>query len=136
MESSITALKNAVKGSVEVSLGVEASPVGDSKANGEIERAIKTVQGQIRTLKSALEEHYKTTFTEEHVMLPWLVAYASSLVNKFTIGEDGKTAHQRARCRKFSKPLPEFGECVMFTRALPKKNYNKFEAQWESGVYL
>ena len=33
-ESSITALKNAVKGSVNVSLGVEASPVGDSKANG------------------------------------------------------------------------------------------------------
>ena len=54
-ESSITALKNAVKGSVDVNLGVEVSPVGDSKANGEVERAIKTVQGQIRTLKSALE---------------------------------------------------------------------------------
>ena len=85
-----------------------------------------------RTLKSALEEHYKTTFNEDHVMLPWLFAYASSLVNKITVGEDGKTGHQRARGRKFSKPFPEFGECVMFAGTLPKKDYNKLEAQWES----
>ena len=64
--------------------------MGDSKANGGVERAIKTVQGHVRTLESALEEHYKTTFNEEHVMLPRLIAYATSLVNKFTIGEDGK----------------------------------------------
>ena len=69
-------------------------------------------------------------------MLSWFVAYASSLVNKLAIGEDGRTAHERARGRKFGKPLPEFGECVMFAKALPKKNYNKLEAQWESGVYL
>ena len=75
--------------------------MGDSRANGEIERAIKTVQGQVRTLKSALDERYKTEFNENHVLLPWLVAYASSLTSKFTIGEDGKTAHKRARGRKF-----------------------------------
>ena len=40
-------------------MGVEVSPVGDSEANEEIERAIKTVQGQVRTLKSALDGHYK-----------------------------------------------------------------------------
>ena len=43
-ESSIAALKNAVKNVSDLNLGVEVSPVGDSKANGEIERAIKTVQ--------------------------------------------------------------------------------------------
>ena len=36
-ESSITAMKNAVKNASDLCLGV------DSKANGEIERAIKTV---------------------------------------------------------------------------------------------
>ena len=96
-ESPIKALKEAVKNSVDFSLGVEVSPVGDSRANGEIERAIKTVQGQIRTLKSALDEHYKTEFNEDHVLLPWLVAYAASLTSKFTIGDDGKTARERVR---------------------------------------
>ena len=71
-EASIKALKEAVKNSANFNLGVEVSPVGDSRANGEVERAIKTVQGQIRTLKSALEEHYKTEFNENHVFCPGL----------------------------------------------------------------
>ena len=70
--------------------------MGDSKANGEIERAIRTVQGQVRTLESALDEHYKTEFSENRLLIPWLIAYAPSLINKFTIGADGKTSHERA----------------------------------------
>ena len=47
-----------------------------------------------------------------------------------------ETANERARGRRFNTPPPEFGECVMFSKALPKKAYNNMEAQWESGVYL
>ena len=135
-ESPIKALKEAVKNSSEFNLGVEVSPVGDSKANGEIERAAKTVQGQVRALKSALDEHYITEFGEDHVLLSWLIAYAASLISKSTIGEDGKTAHERARGRKFSKPLPEFGECILYAKYLPKQGDNKLEPQWEQGVFL
>ena len=132
-ESSIKALKDAVKNSSEFNMGVEVSPVGDSKANGEVERAIKTVQGQVRTLKSALDEHYKTNFNENHVLLPWLISYAASLISKFTIGADGKTAHERARGRKFNRALPEFGECILYAKYLPKKGYDKLEPQWGNG---
>ena len=59
-EPAITALANAIKASSDLEMGVEVSPVGDSKANGEIERAVRTVQGQIRTLKSALDANYDT----------------------------------------------------------------------------
>ena len=41
------------------------------------------------------------------------------LTEEFTIGEYGKTAHERAHGRKFSKRLPEFGECVMYAKYLP-----------------
>eukprot|EP00959_Pyramimonas_sp_CCMP1952_P283045 5916182-Pyramimonas_sp.AAC.3 len=95
-------------------MGVEVSPVGDSKANGELERAVRTVQGQIRTLKSVLDANYKTEFNDRHSVMPWLVGYASSLISKFTIDTDGKTAHERCRGRKFNKQMPEFGECVMY----------------------
>ena len=33
----------------------ELSPVGDSKSNGSIERTIQTVEGQVRTMRCALE---------------------------------------------------------------------------------
>ena len=55
-------------------MGLEVSPVGDSKANGEVERAIRTVQGQARTLKSAIDLNYKTDIGENHTIMPWLVA--------------------------------------------------------------
>ena len=34
---------------------LEKSPVGDSRANGFVERAVQSVEGQVRTLKLALE---------------------------------------------------------------------------------
>ena len=105
---------NAIKASSDLEMGVEASPVGDSKANGEIERAARTIQGQVRTLKSAVDANYKTEFGDNHSLIPWMVSYASSLVNKFVLDTEGKTAHERCRGRKFNKQLPEFGECVMF----------------------
>ena len=40
-EAAITALANAVKASSDLEMGVEVSPVGDSKANGEVEMAHK-----------------------------------------------------------------------------------------------
>ena len=36
---------------------VENSPVGSSKSNGTVERAIQSVQGMVRTLRISLEEH-------------------------------------------------------------------------------
>ena len=65
-ESAITSLKDAVFNLSSLSRGVEVSPFGDLKANGEVERAIRTAQGQVRTLKSALDERYKTEFCEDH----------------------------------------------------------------------
>ena len=100
-ESSITALKGAVKSSCDVSMGVEVSPMGGSQANGDVERAIQTVQGQVRTMKSALDGRYKTELGENHVIIPWLVSYASSVMNKFTTDIGGKTAHERCRGRRF-----------------------------------
>eukprot|EP00959_Pyramimonas_sp_CCMP1952_P206655 4321567-Pyramimonas_sp.AAC.1 len=38
---------NAAKSVCEVNIGFEVSPVGDSQANEEIERAIISVQGQV-----------------------------------------------------------------------------------------
>ena len=124
-ESAITALKDAVKASCDVSMGVEVSPMGDSQANGDVERAIRTVQGQVRTMKSALDVNYKTEFWENHALIPWLVSYASSIINKFTIDTGGKTAHERCRGRKFNRHLPEFGECVMFHKTRSKKHVEK-----------
>ena len=47
-----------------------------------------------------------------------------------------KTRHERCRGRKFAKALPEFGECILYAKYLPKQGYNKLDPQWEKGVFL
>ena len=52
---------------------VENSPVGSSKNNGIVERAIQSVQGMIRTRRSAIEEKcVKIAVT--HSVSPWIAS--------------------------------------------------------------
>ena len=93
-------------------------------------------QSKVKSGRCALDSKYKPEFSENHILIPWLVSYASSVVNKFTIDTGGKTAHERCRGRKFNRQLPEFGECVMFHKTLSKKHGEKLMPRWESGIYL
>ena len=97
----------------EDNIGVGISHVGDSQANGEIERAIETVQGQVRTMKSALAANYNADSGDSHAVAPWMASHASSLISKFALDTGGKTARERSRGKNIDKPLPQFGECIM-----------------------
>ena len=61
-EPSIAVLADAIKALSGLEMGVEVSPVGLSKANGEVERAFRTAPGQARALKSASDANYGKDF--------------------------------------------------------------------------
>jgi len=117
-EASIRKLLEAVKNerAEEIELVPEKSPVGESRANGEVERYVQTIQGQVRTLKMALETRYQKKIGENHNILPWLVMYAGMLINICSIGEDGKTAYERRRGKSFKRDIPEFGESIWYLK--------------------
>ena len=52
-EPAIISLNEAVKRESEIDIVLEESPVGEHQANGDIERAIRQVQGQFRFMKDA-----------------------------------------------------------------------------------
>ena len=66
-----------------------------------------------------MDEHYKMALREYHALMAWLAAYASWLIDTYAVGTDGGAARERACGRKFNKPLPEFGEWVMYPKTLP-----------------
>ena len=68
-EPAVMSLKDAVKSEARVDVVLEESPEYESKSNGEIERAIQTVQGQIRTMKDRLEARYGQRIAGEHPCL-------------------------------------------------------------------
>ena len=95
---------------------VENSPVHSSKSNGVIERAVQTVQGMVRTLRSALEEKWGVELPIEHPVWPWLVEYAAFLLTRGEVGKDGKTAYERSRGKEAKIQGFEFGEGVLWKR--------------------
>ena len=78
----------------------EYSPVRSSGSNGVIERRIKEVQGQLRAMKSALDTRVGVDIRGTSNILPWMVEYASVLINRYLVGKDGKTAYERFHGKK------------------------------------
>ena len=78
---------------------VENSPVKDSQANGFIERANGLVKEQVTTLKDALDTRLGEKVPPQSAVLTWLVEYSATLLSRYAVGKDGKTAYERIRGR-------------------------------------
>ena len=118
-----------------VEVMIEHSPIGDSQANGDAERAVRSVQGLGRTLKDALEVAIGAEVPASHDIMTWLIEHVSNILNlyKRTAGGDGLTAYYRLRGRPWRIPIPEFGETVEYRR---KGKTNKFARNNFTGVYI
>ena len=52
---------------------MENSPAHSSKSNGVIERGVQTIQGMVRTLRSAIEERWMVKLDPQNALWTWLV---------------------------------------------------------------
>ena len=97
---------------------IEHSPVGDSHANGDVERAVKSVQGLGRTMKDALELNIGALVPASHDLMTWLIEHVSNILNlyKRIAGGDSLTTFYRQRGRAWRIAIPEFGETVEYRR--------------------
>ena len=114
----------------------EHSPVGDSQGNGVAEKAIKSVQGQLRVLRSALEARIRAKVPSDHSVMSWMTEYAAVVLNRYEVSKDGKTAYERNRNKKSRAMGLEFGEAVLWRRRPVGNNLAKLSIAWERGVYL
>ena len=60
--------------------GVESNnrncPVGDHRANGHIESAVKQIKGQMRSIRLSLEQKLGAKLREDHTLLQWIPRFA------------------------------------------------------------
>lgn len=113
----------------------EFSPVGDSRSNGLVERTIQTVEGQVRTMRGALESRLNRRLVPGGVLFSCLVMHAAALINSYEEGKCGRVPYQRLRGRKLHPKMIEFGECV---HDLPLNHLEiaKAEPSWKDGIFL
>ena len=134
-EPAIKAFIQSVRREKRQDISVEHSPVAEHQSNGVAERAVKTVQGQVRTLKLAAEARISEKNCETSDIIPWMVRHAAMLVNIGQRGEDGRSAWERVKGRRFNREIPEFGERVMYLKPA-SVGKDKLDSRWEVGHFF
>ena len=71
-------------------MSFEESPVGEHQSNGAVENAIKRVQGQIRTVRDALESRIGERIRGDDNVFTWLVRNAAASMNRYQVGVMGE----------------------------------------------
>ena len=84
-ELSIVDVKHKAGTHIPTEIVYEESPVGDSNANGSIERAIQTIQGQIRAIKGYTERQIGATIGLDSSVLKWLIRHAAWTLATFQV---------------------------------------------------
>jgi len=113
----------------------EASPTGDSRANGLAERAVQSVEEMIRVHKLALESKTGVRLEVRHALFAWLVEHCADCLNKRVVGADGRTAWERVHGRRYHGEMLEFASKVMF-RVVGKVQGSIMTERWYEGVWL
>ena len=75
----------------------EDSPKYHSAANGRVENALQPVIGLTRVLKDALEASIKQTMEPNTLVMTFMVNHAATIINRFSVGQDGKTPMEKVR---------------------------------------
>ena len=79
--------------------------MGESQSNGEVEGIIALIKGKIRTMRLAIQTRYQTIIKGDHNIVPWMIRESAEYVNRFQIGEDGKTTYERLHGKKFKREI-------------------------------
>ena len=70
----------------------ELTHPGESASNGLAERSVRTLEEQLKTLRTALEARLQNPVPAEHPVLCWMVEHAAYILNKYQPLPDGSTA--------------------------------------------
>ena len=60
-----------------------------------MEHAVKTWQGQLRTIRQYVESRLGKRIEPGSALFSWLIPFCADILNKFRVGGDGRTACER-----------------------------------------
>ena len=136
-EPAIMAVRDAIsKKRAAPTIPLDA-PVREAQSNGGMERAVKTIQGQYRTLLSHLVDRVGIDVKDNFDVLQWLAHWISHTLNKYKVHSHGKTSYHMAPGHMCKRPVATFGEKVLAKKsAKPGTRKDKGESEFQEGIYL
>ena len=76
---------------------LETAPRSDSKAHGEAENAVRSVEQMERAYMVDLEERCGERLSVEDAFYAWLVEHVCDMINKLVVRKDGKTSWEQLK---------------------------------------
>ena len=138
-EPSLVALRRSVQQTWEMGEAtLEDSPAYDPKANGAVERSVRTLKEQVRTMKSDLEGRLETKLEAgDRSALCWMIEHAGCLLRRYKIGPNGKTAYENIKGRASRRMMVPFGECVWWMPLRPQSDQpSNLDPKVEEGCFV
>ena len=109
------------------------SPVGESQSNGLVERAVRSVKDQVRTLRLALQKRVGCRIPVDHPIMTWMVKHAGELISKYQLNRDGQTAYFKVYGKPCKDVIAEIGEEVYYR--VSEVDTGSLDSRWESGIW-
>ena len=101
---------------------------------------MRTIKDQVRTLKAHLEYNLKIKFDPEDAILQWLAKWAGTMLNRYLVGRDGRTAYKRMRTRRCTALVAQFGEAVVFKMLKQERaswgDEVEHHGRWAKGIWI
>ena len=101
-----------------------------------MERAIQSVVAQVRVLRGAREAKWNAQNPQDHPVWGWFMAYAAFSLNRFEMGNNGRTAYERSTGEAPKLMSFEFGEAIYWKRKRKGNHRGKLTCMWSGGMYL
>ena len=134
-ERAIIAMREEIKRHTWVEIVDEKSKAYDSQSNGQAENAVQIVEKQFRTLRDSFETRIGSRLSSCHPFISYLVEHAAKTINRYRVGQDGRTSYRRWKGKDFKVEIPEIGEKVFY---LPRKIdiVDKSVPRWSYGIFV
>ena len=89
---------------------------------------MQEVKCQLRAIKLGLEARIEKEIDNKMAILEWMIPHASDSINKYLVGDDGRTAYYRVNLKNFNGKVFEFGEQVLAKPERSNKSIKKKQA--------
>ena len=86
-------------------------------------------------MTGALETRIEEKIKPDHQILPWLLAHAVEILNRYSVTSKGKTSHRLQYGRDFKARIAEIGEKVHVLKP-DSVGREKDQSRWTEGIYL
>ena len=114
-------------------------PVKESKMNGAVERAVRSWEGQFRTVRDHLEGEIAAVderqIDAKHPLWQWC-AGGSWILNRYAVRPNGRTTYELITGQQTKLLVVGFGQHVLWR--LPRKSLGagKLGSEWNNGIFL